>query len=587
MFTQMSARTGIRKHGDAAREALRTEFRQMVNKHVYTPLRKTDLTPDQLARTLRAVNVIKEKRCGKIKGRHCADGSIQRDWYAKHETSSPTLSVDSLFLSLLIDASEGRDVATADIAGAYLNADMDELVILRLTGEDVSLMCQVSPAFTAFVATERGQPVLYLRLDKALYGCVRSALLWYQLFTETLSHMGFTLNPYDACVANATIAGQQCTIAWYVDDNKISHVSSLVVDDIIKRIEARFGTMTKTRGPKHEFLGMDIEFLPDKKVTISMKRYLKEARDASHLGICRHATTPAAKTLFDVDAASPPLPTDEATIFHRVVSQLLYVGLRGRPDLLVALCFLSTRVSCPTEQDQGKLRRLLEYVNGTLDLTLTLGALDLSTLYTFVDAAYGVHPDMRSQTGGVTSFGHGGLICRASKQKINTKSSTEAELVGASDYMSHTLWVHHFMEAQGYPIRHSFFEQDNESAINLARNGRASAGQRSRHIHIRHFWIKDRLEQDNITMRHCDTDSMLADFLTKPLQGSLFRKFRDVILGYQPLSILGRVGHLPDLERVEVNPSAPTTTKHVTWSDVVRGSIATTNNHQQQAHSVA
>jgi hypothetical protein len=573
MFHQMSASAGIRKHGDAARDALRKEFRQMVDKRVYTPLRRADLTPAQRKHVLRAVNVIKEKRCGKLKGRHCADGSIQRDWYDKHDTSSPTLSIDSLFLSLLIDAREGRDVATADIAGAYLNADMDEFVVLRLTGEDVTLMCQVSPEFSAFVDTEHNRQVLYLRLDKALYGCVRSALLWYRLFTDTLAGMGFELNPYDTCVANATIDGRQCTVAWYVDDNKISHVNSLVVDHVIASIEAKFGVMSKTRGRSHEFLGMNITFLDDHKVQINMSRYLKAARDSSRLNISRTAATPAAKTLYDVDASSPLLPPDEATTFHRVVSQLLYVGLRGRPDLLVALCFLSTRVTCPTEQDQRKLRRLLEYIHGTLNLVLTIGALDLSTLYTFVDAAYGVHPDMRSQTGGVTSFGHGGIICRASKQKLNTKSSTEAELIGASDYMSNTLWVHHFMEAQGYPIRTSFFEQDNESAIKLARNGRASAGQRSRHINIRHFWIKDCLEQDHITMRHCDTESMLADFLTKPLQGTLFRKFRDVILGYQPLSLLGRVGPVLDMERVEGNPSsARATTKQVSWSDIVRGS---------------
>ena len=208
-------------------------------------------------------------------------------------------------------------------------------------------------------------------------------------------------------------------------------------------------------------------------------------------------------------------------------------------------------------------------------------------MYTFVDAAYGVHLDMRSQTGGVITFGLGGIICRASKQKINTKSSTEAELVGASDFLPNTIWVQHFMAAQGYPVRTSFFEQDNTSAIKLAKNGRASVGQRSRHIHIRHFWIKDRLSQDNITLRHCDTVSMLADFLTKPLQGALFRKFRDVILGYQPVSTLGRVNP-GDLERVEETPKDPVTAP-VTWADVVRRTRASnpaTGDHQS-AHSVA
>jgi len=308
-----------------------------------------------------------------------------------------------------------------------------------------------------------------------------------------------------------------------------------------------------------------------------MKKYLKDAVINSNLGICRKAATPATKALFELDDGSPLLPLPEAHIFHRVVSQLLYVSLRGRPDLLPTVSFLCTRVSTPTDQDQRKLRRLLEYVDATIDLHLTISAQELDTLYTFVDAAYGVHDDMKSQTGGVTTFGLGGVLCRASKQKINTKSSTEAELVGASDYLSHTIWVQNFLHAQGYPLRASFFEQDNESAIKLAKNGRASAGARSRHINIRYFWIKDRLASDNITLRHCDTESMLADFLTKPLQGSLFRKFRDVLLGYQPLSILGRTNLPRAVERVEVNPAeAPVAvSKTVTWSDIVRrGSLS-------------
>ena len=97
---------------------------------------------------------------------------------------------------------------------------------------------------------------------------------------------------------------------------------------------------------------------------------------------------------------------------------------------------------------------------------------------------------MRSHTGGTVSFGVGGLLCKSSKQKINTKSSTEAELVGASDYLPNTLWVKMFMEAQGYPIEECFYEQDNESAIKLEKNGRSSAGPRSRHINIRYFFIK-------------------------------------------------------------------------------------------------
>ena len=157
---------------------------------------------------------------------------------------------------------------------------------------------------------------------------------------------------------------------------------------------------------------------------------------------------------------------------------------------------------------------------------------------TWVDASFAVHDDMRSHTGGVISFGRGGILCKSKKQKINTKSSTEAELIGASDYLPHTLYVKMFMEAQGYPITKALFYQDNESAIKMESNGKASCGQRSRHIDIRYFFIADHSKRQDIDIVHCPTEDMLADFFTKPLQGSLFRKFRAVLLGHEHINSL-------------------------------------------------
>ena len=92
---------------------------------------------------------------------------------------------------------------------------MKDFVILKFTGDSVRLLCELNPAHRAFVVLENGIEVLYVRLLKALYGCVQSALLWYEIFSNTLQDMGFTLNPYDQCVANCDIEGSQCTICWY------------------------------------------------------------------------------------------------------------------------------------------------------------------------------------------------------------------------------------------------------------------------------------------------------------------------------------------------------------------------------------
>ena len=182
------------------------------------------------------------------------------------------------------------------------------------------------------------------------------------------------------------------------------------------------------------------------------------------------------------------------------------------------------------------------------------------------------------------SLGRGALVCKSSKQKLNTKSSTEAELVGASDYLPNILWVTNFLTEQGYDVVENVLEQDNESAIKLETNGRMSAGPRSRHIDIRYFWIKDRTNAAGIKIRHCPTLQMLGDFLTKPLQGSLFRVFRDVILGDEHTATLAQYSASPTEERVGIEqskyrstvPSDHGTTvtmkqnENVSWSDVVR-----------------
>jgi hypothetical protein len=532
--TQMSFKEGLKRYGKEAEAALMKEFAQLEDLNVYEAVNARLLTKEQRRGALRAINLIKEKRTGQIKGRTVADGSVQRSLYDKADTASPTIATDALMLSIIVDAYEGRDVATADIAGAYLKAYMKDFVLMKFSGPTVKVLCELNPKHKPFVVLENGQEVIYVRLIKALYGCVKSALLWYELFSTTLESMGFELNPYDRCIANCTIDGKQCTIGWYVDDTKISHEDPAVVTRVIDTLESHFGKMTVQRGDEHVFLGMQIKYdRVLKTANVSMREYLTEAISESGLAIVKAASTPASKDLFSVSAASPFLSKSEQEVFHSVVAKLLYVSIRARMDLLLTTSFLATRVSKSTQQDLDKLKRLLEYILGSLDDNLIVGADRLGRFRTWVDASYAVHPDFRSHTGGAISFGRGTIACKSTKQKLNTKSSTEAETVGASDYLPNTIWVKMFMEAQGYVIDECVLEQDNQSAIKLATNGRASAGPKSRHIDIRYFWLKDRVRSGEIRIRHCPTHQMLADFFTKPLQGYLFHRFKAVVLGHQ------------------------------------------------------
>ena len=206
---------------------------------------------------------------------------------------------------------------------------------------------------------------------------------------------------------------------------------------------------------------------------------------------------------------------------------------RARPDIQTAVAFLTTRVTKPDVDDEKKLARVMKYLRGTTELTLTLEVGDLTVMKWWVDASYAVHPDMRSHTGGTFSLGKGSIYSTSIRQKLNTKSSTEAELVGVSDVMAQILWTRYFLEHQGYNIKTSILYQDNQSAILLEKNGRASSGKRTRHLNIRYFFIADRVTTKEIEIQYCPTAEMRGDFFTKPLQGALFRRFRLEILNME------------------------------------------------------
>ena len=201
--------------------------------------------------------------------------------------------------------------------------------------------------------------VLYLRVLRALYGCLESALLWYNLYSSTLVNLGFVLNPYDLCVANKTINGSQCTIDFYVDDNKISHKDPKVVQHVISEIEKHFGKLTVSSGNNFDFLGMDVKIRSDRKIEISMKKQISEALEWFNENITEKPVTPANKNLFTVDNESTDLDENGKDTFHSVVAKLLFITKRARPDIETAVAFLCTRVSRSTTEDWKKLRRVL------------------------------------------------------------------------------------------------------------------------------------------------------------------------------------------------------------------------------------
>jgi hypothetical protein len=138
---------------------------------------------------------------------------------------------------------------------------------------------------------------------------------------------------------------------------------------------------------------------------------------------------------------------------------------------------------------------------------------------------------MRSLTGEVFKMGKGFPINSSTKQKLNTRSSTESELVAVIDMMPIVLWTHYFLMAQGYGVTENLLLQYSRSSMLLERNGKASSSKSTWHINIHYFFITDRVNMKEVEIEWCPTKDMVADFMTKPLQGSHFRRLHDLIMG--------------------------------------------------------
>ena len=195
---------------------------------------------------------------------------------------------------------------------------------------------------------------------------------------------------------------------------------------------------------------MQLNFNNAGKVRVTMIEYIDQILGEAPREFPGTAPTPAARHLFDTSDDAPKLSDQDAATFHHIVAKSLFLAKRARPDIQLAVSFLCTRVQGSTTHDWKKLERLVRYLRGTRDLALTLEADKGCVIKWWVDSAFAVTKDMKSQSDGVMTLGKGALYSSSMRQRLNTRSSTEAELVGANDFMPQILWTRYFLQAQGY-----------------------------------------------------------------------------------------------------------------------------------------
>jgi hypothetical protein len=247
---------------------------------------------------------------------------------------------------------------------------------------------------------------------------------------------------------------------------------------VTKKIEWLKGiygeNMHVARGLIHDYPGMTLDYTTRGEVKVTMVDYLKGVLGDFPEEINGSVPTPASEHLFDVRSNEDRtlLNKEKERAFHYAVAQLLFASSRSRKDIQTAVSFLITRVNYPDEDDWRKLKRLLRYIRGTIYTSLILRADSLNIIKWWMGASSATHGDCRGHTGATMLLGWESVIEMSKKQKLNTNSSTESELVGVDDASPQMLWTVYFVEEQGYGVEASILNQDNLSAILLEKNGK-------------------------------------------------------------------------------------------------------------------
>ncbi len=197
------------------------ELTQLHIMATWKPMPPSQLGREEKMRALSLLLFLKEKRTGQIKGRASIHGAPQRAYIRKEEAASSTVSTESMFIMAAIAMSENRKVRCYDVPSAFVNTDIDKDMLMVLKGKLATMLLNISlEVYQRYMTADRkGTPVLYVKLQKALYGLMRASLLFYRKLRLELEAYGFEVNPYDPCVANLeSPGGKQLTVIWHVDN---------------------------------------------------------------------------------------------------------------------------------------------------------------------------------------------------------------------------------------------------------------------------------------------------------------------------------------------------------------------------------
>jgi hypothetical protein len=285
----------------------------------------------------------------------------------------------------------------------------------------------------------------------------------------------------------------------------------------------------KDMGKIKKYLNINVIQDLDKGVTIiNQHDYLQNLLKMYNMSDCKPLSLPIDKNfkfeLLKRDCSESPSIESNC---RKLIGCLMYAVMGSRPDLCSVVTMLSRYQGCASELLYSLLKNVLRYVKGTIDLSLVYNRNDSNSVEGFVDSDWGGNPNDRKSTTGFCFKVFNCTVMRSSKKQHSVAmSTTEAEYVALGQATSEACWIKNILLEFNVNIDFVTLYEDNQSTIKIAHN---PGNRRIKHLDIKHYFIKEKLDTGVIQIKYFNTSDQIADLFTKALGGNLFVKFRKIV----------------------------------------------------------
>ncbi|KAL6287822.1 hypothetical protein ACE6H2_012212 [Prunus campanulata] len=452
----------------------------------------------------------------KHKARLVAKGYTQKPGIDFNETFAPVARLDTIRTLIALAAQKGWKLWQLDVKSAFLNGILEEEVYVDQPD--------------GFVV--KGAEDKVYRLRKALYGLKQAPRAWYSEIDTYFSQCGFHRSPSEATLYVRVKEGVGTLIvSIYVDDIVYTGSSDAMIKEFKAEMMCKYEM--SDLGLLHHFLGMGVT-QTEGSIFIHQKKYALTLLDRFGLKDCKSVSTPLVAT--DKLQREDGSEAADEGLYRKIVGSLLYLTAT-RPDIMFPASLLARYMHNPSKKHYGAAKRVLRYIQGTIDFGIEYVTGKSALLIGYCDSDWsGSEEDMKSTSGYAFSFGSGAFSWASVKQHSVALSTAEAEYVSAAEATSQAIWLRFVLEDFGEEqAAATTVFCDNTSAIAMARN--PVFHQRSKHIKRKFHFIRDAIQEGVIELLYCKGEEQVADIFTKALPKDRFSYLRSM-LGVKSASTL-------------------------------------------------